>query len=80
MISQLHDDIDEGKGFVRVGILLLVMMNLVAVENNGRVLRDVHSVVHKVLSGIVWLPHPERRVRALDLSDSRETGNRTSAF
>jgi hypothetical protein len=51
----------------RVGIFLLIMMKIVTVENDGRVLRNVHSLVHKVLGGVVWRRHPERRVRALYL-------------
>ena len=55
-------------------------MYIVAVENDGRVLGDVHSVVHKILSGMVRRRHPERRVHALDLRDNRETRNRRSNF
>jgi hypothetical protein len=46
----------KGKGRVkslRVGILVLVVMDFVAVENERRVLRYVHPIVHKVLSGKV---------------------------
>jgi hypothetical protein len=51
----------------RVGIFLLVMMKIVTVENDGRVLRNVHSLVHKALGGVVRRHQPERRVRAFHL-------------
>ena len=56
------------------------MMYIVAIENDGRVLRNVHSVVHKVLSGIVRRRQPERRVRTLDLRNNCQTRNRRPHF
>ncbi len=43
------------------------MVNIVTVENNRRVLWNVHPIVHKVLGRIVGCSHPKRRVRALHL-------------
>ena len=42
-------------------------MDLVAVENECRVLRYVHPIVHKVLGREVRRREPEGRVRSFDL-------------
>ena len=57
----------EASGCVRVRIPLLVVMDCVEVENEHRVLRDVHPVVDKVFRGKVRRRRPKRRVGALHL-------------
>jgi hypothetical protein len=46
----------------RVWVLLLVVMNGVAVQNDPRILWDVHPVVYKVFRRIVWRRYPKWRV------------------
>ena len=68
--SQLSVSSRAGEGKyrnVRIRISLFVVMNVVAVEDHHRLLRDVHPVVYKVLGRIVRRRHPRRCVRALDL-------------
>jgi hypothetical protein len=57
----------NGKGFIRVCILLFVVVNTVTVKKKRCVLGNVHPIVHKTLSRIVGLSHPKRRPRALHL-------------
>jgi len=61
---------------LRVWIFLFVVMYFVAVENEPRVLRYVHPVVHKVLGREVRRRQPERRVSALDLKGTEDREKR----
>ena len=55
---------------VRVWVLLLVVMNFIAIENEARVLRNVHPIVYKVFRRIVRRCQPERRMRAPHLGEA----------
>ena len=52
---------------LRVWILLFVVMNFVAIENNSRVLRNVHPIVYKVFCRIVRRRQPKWRMCTLHL-------------
>ena len=62
-----NDGVKVRRGSLRVWIFLFVVMDLVAVENECRVLRYVHPIVHKVLGREVRRREPEGRVRSFDL-------------
>jgi len=61
---------------LRVWIFIFVVMDLVAVEDEPRVLRYVHPVVHKVLGREMRRSQPERRVSALDLKGREDREKR----
>jgi hypothetical protein len=57
----------EGGWHLRVRILLLVVMDFVAIENDSRVLRNVHPIVYKVFCRVVRRRQPKWRMCALRL-------------
>ncbi len=61
---------------LRVWVFLFVVMDFVAIEDDCRVLRYVHPVVHKVLSREVRRSQPERRVGALHLKETEDCEKR----
>jgi hypothetical protein len=64
---QVERDQAEISGCVRIWILLLIVMDSIAIENDSCVLRDVHSVVYKVFCRIVRRRYPKRRADPLHL-------------
>ena len=68
--------------YVRVWILPLIVMNVVAVQNDPRILRDVHPVVYKVFRRIMRRRYPKWRVGTYHLKGqtTRENGVTNSSF
>ena len=51
----------------RVGILLLVVVDIVDIHDDRGVLGDIHAVIHEVVRRIMRGGHPERRVDTFGL-------------
>ena len=76
VLSNQHRMIGDGEGEMREGlrvwVFLFVVMDFVTIKDDGRVLRYVHPVVHKVLGREVRRSQPERRVGPLHLQQTED--------